>query len=152
MAGFYFLNQFANQVEIFMNTAAVSFNCLLKSKNGDFIRSLPSHDVVSTGGNDRPMLMGLAKALENLIPGQKCQVTLTPSEAYGSYDPEKKILYPLEKLGRGAKTGKVVTITSKSGVSRTYTVGEIHGTMASLDGNHPLAGQELLFEIEELKA
>jgi FKBP-type peptidyl-prolyl cis-trans isomerase SlyD len=40
----------------------------------------------------------------------------------------------------------------KSGLQRSYRVLELHPDFVNLDGNHPLAGQDLIFEIETLEA
>ncbi|MNT78105.1 FKBP-type peptidyl-prolyl cis-trans isomerase SlyD [compost metagenome] len=60
------------------------------------------------------------------------------------------ILYPKKKLRLHLGVGEVISITGKSGTSRSYKVVQFHDEMASLDGNHPLAGQDLVFEIETL--
>ncbi len=46
----------------------------------------------------------------------------------------------------------MINIVGKSGVQRGYRILELHSDLVSLDGNHPLAGQDLIFEIETLEA
>lgn len=94
--------------------------------------------------------MGLSKGLQNLKKGEKRNISLSAAEAYGFYDPNKVILYPMKKLPKDIRVGQTVTIVGKSGSSRTYTVIQFHSDFVSLDGNHPLAGQDLIFEIEAL--
>lgn len=53
---------------------------------------------------------------------------------------------------RYVSAGQTVTIRSKTGKIRSYRILQIHGEMVTLDGNHPLAGQDLIFEIEALEA
>lgn len=128
----------------------VSFNCLLKNKAGQFISQTYNRDVLTAAENDHAPLQGLSRGLQNLKKGEKRTIVLTAEEAYGFYDPQKIILYPLQKLSKGIRIGQSVSIIGKSGTVRTYLVTQLHIHMASLDGNHPLAGQDLIFEIEAL--
>lgn len=135
-----------------MNVQVISFNCLLKNKAGQFISSTFNRDVLNSAADESAMLMGLVKGLQNLKKGDKRTISLGATEAYGLYDPDKKILYPRKKLPREVQPGQSVTIVSKTGIHRSYILGQSYGDMVSLDGNHPLAGQDLVFEIEALDA
>lgn len=136
-----------------MNIQVISFNCLLKNKAGHLISSTFNREVLtsmSVGPN--VLLDGLAKGLQNLIKGEKRSITLKAEEAYGLYEPKKVILYPRKKLPRFIRIGEIISIAGKSGVIRAYKILQLHDDMVSLDGNHPLAGQDLIFEIEALEA
>ncbi len=50
------------------------------------------------------------------------------------------------------KIGEQIRWRTPDGVSRLYTLGEISNGMATLDANHPLAGQDLVFDIEAVDA
>lgn len=136
-----------------MRPQVISFNCVLKNKAGKLISSTFNREVL-TGFKEGQtgMLSGLSRGLQNLKKGEKRKITLPAEEAYGLYDPQKVILYPRRKLPASVRKGESVTIVSKSGVHRTYRIIDLHADFASLDGNHPLAGQDLIFEIETLEA
>lgn len=135
-----------------MSIQVISFNCLLTNKAGQFISSTFNREVLNNVEDETAMLFGLAKGLQNLKKGEKRLIPLSAEQAYGLYDPQKVILYPRKKLPQKISLGESVTIVSKTGVRRTYRIGLVHGDMVSLDGNHPLAGQDLIFEIEALEA
>lgn len=135
-----------------MNTQVISFNCLLKNKAGQFISSTFNREVLTSTSDPNAMLNGLAKGLQNLKKGEKRSIHLSAEEAYGLYDPQKIILFPKNKLPKQLQTGSNISIVSKTGVQRDYKVIQFHDNMARLDGNHPLAGQDLVFEIEVLEA
>jgi FKBP-type peptidyl-prolyl cis-trans isomerase SlyD len=97
-------------------------------------------------------LSGLNKNLQNLRKGEKRRFTVPAAEAYGLYEPNKVILFPRRKLPRSVTKGEMIDIVGASGVRRSYRVIEFHEDFARLDGNHPLAGQDLIFEIEALEA
>jgi FKBP-type peptidyl-prolyl cis-trans isomerase SlyD len=138
--------------EASMGIQVVSFNCILKSRTGQLISSTFNNEVLAANQAEGGMLSGLVSALQNLVKGEKRLINLTAAEAYGFYDPSKVILFPRNKLPKHLKTGQKIQIVGKSGAIREYKLIELHTNMASLDGNHPLAGQDLIFEIEVLSA
>lgn len=135
-----------------MSVQVVSFNCILKNKLGHIISSTYNREVMTALEGQDVMLGGLSKGLQNLRKGERRSITLNAEEAYGLYEPKKVILYPKKKLPRDVRLGQTISIAGKSGLIRSYKVVEFHDDMASLDGNHPLAGQDLVFEIEALDA
>ncbi len=135
-----------------MSIQVISFNCILKNKAGQIISSTYNREVINSIGSDSGMLLGLAKGLQNLSKGERRSITVKAEEAYGLYEPRKVILYPKRKLPRDLRVGEFVSIVGKSGTLRSYKVIHYHNDMVSLDGNHPLAGQDLVFEIETLAA
>lgn len=137
-----------------MQAQIVSFKCLLKNAAGKFISSSVNRDVLTSASGEGAPLKALAEALHGLQKGQLRSIYVKAENAYGFYDPNKVIWYPLKKIAnhQGLRCGQTVTIVSKTGNSRSYVVQQIHGNLVSLDGNHPLAGQDLIFEIETLDA
>lgn len=128
----------------------LSFNCVLKDKLGTLISSSVNRDVLTATPTEGEALAGLTRALRLLSKGERRTVTLPADEAYGFYDPDKVILFPRKKIpdAETLKMGQAVTIVGKNGQARHYRVLQAFGEMISLDGNHPLAGQDLVFEIE----
>ena len=136
-----------------MIAQVVSFNCLLKSKTGKIISSTTNREILtSTLDGSNQILIGLAKGLQNLSKGEKRSISLAAEDAYGFYEPSKVILYPKKKLPQNINIGQIISIASKTGQVLSYKVLEFYDTLVSLDGNHPLAGQDLIFEIETLDA
>lgn len=135
-----------------MSVQVISFKCLLKNTAGQIISSTFNRDVLSVSTEKSPLLPGLARGLQNLKKGERREIKLAAEEAYGLYDPKKIILYPRRKLPKDILIGQTIGIAGKSGVIRNYRLLQFHDDMASLDGNHPLAGQDLIFEIEALDA
>lgn len=135
-----------------MHIQVISFKCILKSRTGQLISSTVNRDVLASEPMAGVQLSGLSAAMQNLKPGEKRSIQLTAQEAYGFYDPKKVILFPRNKLPRHVKIGQTIQVVSKTGITRVYKVIEFHGSMVTLDENHPLAGQDLIFEIEVLSA
>ncbi|MNK06296.1 FKBP-type peptidyl-prolyl cis-trans isomerase SlyD [compost metagenome] len=137
-----------------MGAQIISFNCILKNKAGKLISSTFNREVITSAEGQGAMLSGLVEGLQNLKKGEKRSISLSAEQAYGFYDPKKVILFPRKKISKemSLRQGEAVTIVSKTGQHRSYRVVQVHGDMVTLDGNHPLAGQDLVFEIETLEA
>lgn len=114
------------------------------------ISSTFNRDVLNTALGGESMLEGLAKGLQNLKAGERRSIFLKAEEAYGLYELKKVILYPRKKILDEVRVGSIVIIRGKSGKVRSYKVIEVLSDFVRLDGNHPLAGQDLIFEIEAL--
>ncbi len=136
-----------------MNVQVISFHCVLKNNTGQLISSTFNRDVLTGPVHDENMMLsGLARGLQNLAKGEKRSVALKAQDAYGFYNPQKVIFFPRKMLQQPVRVGEVIAITGPNGQVRSYTVLELHKDMVRLDGNHPLAGQDLIFEIETLEA
>ncbi|MBC8098685.1 MAG: peptidylprolyl isomerase [Armatimonadetes bacterium] len=77
--------------------------------------------------------------------GDKFQVTLPPSEAYGDYDPEDVENVPREDFPEGdlLEPGVAVMMEDEDGYVYEAIVREISGDVVALDFNPPLAGKTL---------
>ncbi len=135
-----------------MSIQVISFNCVLKNKVGQLISSTSVRGVLNGSEDSNEILPGLAKGLQNLTKGERRSICLTAEEAYGLYDPKKVILYPRKKLAKQLRVGELISIAGKSGLVRSYKIIELLADMVRLDGNHPLAGQDLVFEVEAISA
>jgi FKBP-type peptidyl-prolyl cis-trans isomerase SlyD len=134
-----------------MSIQVISFNCNLKSKTGQQISFTYNREVLATEQQGGNFLTGLALGMQNLTKGEKRSISLNAQQAYGFYDPSKTIFFPKNKLPKTIRVGENIQIVGKSGQVRSYKVLQLHDNMVTLDGNHPLAGQDLIFEIETLE-
>jgi FKBP-type peptidyl-prolyl cis-trans isomerase SlyD len=94
-------------------------------------------------------------ALQGKSVGDKCKVTLEPDDAFGEYEAdmvrtEPKNLFP-ENISIGMQFEGAI---EGSNDYTLYTVTEIAGENVVVDGNHPLAGQTLVFSgtVTEVRA
>ena len=93
---------------------------------------------------------GLENALEGLIVGDKKDVTITPKEGYGEINAELRLkverkLFPPETE---IKPGMQFKANTGDDQERMFTVVEVEDDQIKIDGNHPLAGQTLYFNVE----
>jgi len=93
---------------------------------------------------------GFDQAVAGMAPGDSKTVTVPADEAYGPHRPElvqelpRSSIPPEIDLTPGAR----LAARDQAGNELTLTVVEADTETARLDANHPLAGEDLTFEIE----
>jgi FKBP-type peptidyl-prolyl cis-trans isomerase SlyD len=92
------------------------------------------------------------RTLEGKTAGFHTEVTCAAREAYGDYNPALVAEVPRSRLPKGAdvKVGMKFNTTGPTGQTLTVRVIEIEDENVTVDGNHPLAGLELIFEVRVL--
>lgn len=86
------------------------------------------------------------QALEGKDAGFVCKVRLEPDDAFGVYEEALVRVEPRALFPASVKVGmQFEGSAEESGESRIYTVTGISDDKVTVDGNHPLAGQTLLF-------
>jgi FKBP-type peptidyl-prolyl cis-trans isomerase SlyD len=93
------------------------------------------------------IIPGLEKELEGREVGDSLDVTVGPEEGYGEHDEERVVQVNREQLGFEPEVGAVVSARLPDGREQHLLIAEIEGETVTLDGNHPLAGQTLRFEV-----
>lgn len=92
---------------------------------------------------------GLEARLAGLAPGDARTARLEPQEAFGVRDERLVHEVGRSELPAGAKVGDELVL-EKSGETLNMRIAAIDGEQARLDANHPLAGQEVVYEVEVL--
>ena len=137
-----------------MKAQIVSFHCVLKNKLGRVLSSTFNNDVITGMEGSPEVLQGLVEGLQNLRKGEKRKILVSAEKAYGFYDPKKVIECACDEVESGSnlRMGDLVYLSIGKGKPRSLRVVALDGERITLDGNHPLAGQDLIFEIEATKA
>jgi len=95
------------------------------------------------------MIRGFDNALLGMTEGQTKTIKLAPTDAYGEHNPEAMQPVPKEAFGEGFEFQVGGTIQG-NGPAGPF-LAKIHALEEEnviLDMNHPLAGEDLQFEIE----
>jgi peptidylprolyl isomerase len=93
------------------------------------------------------VIPGFEDAVSGLEVGQSKTVTIPASEAYGEHDEAGVTKIPVDKFPEKPEVGYMVELSAPDGSRRPATITEVDDEFATLDLNHPLAGQDLTFEI-----
>jgi FKBP-type peptidyl-prolyl cis-trans isomerase SlyD len=96
------------------------------------------------------LIPGLERELEGKASGARLSVKIAPADGYGERDAELIQRVPKRSFGNVAnlKAGMQFQAQTSDGHARVVTVTGIQGDMVTIDGNHPLAGEHLNFEVE----
>jgi FKBP-type peptidyl-prolyl cis-trans isomerase SlyD len=90
--------------------------------------------------------------IESLLDGQeegyRGSALLQPDEAFGDFDAQRVHLVGITELGKDVSMGRQYDGLPGQADGRTYIVTDVADGMAVLDGNHPLAGMALRFDVE----
>jgi FKBP-type peptidyl-prolyl cis-trans isomerase SlyD len=95
------------------------------------------------------IIPGLERELTGKSVGDRLKVRIVPAEGYGEYDRALVQKVPRRTLKgiSDLRVGMRLQAGTQRG-ERALTVTHIAGDMVTLDGNHPLAGQNLNFDVE----
>ena len=125
----------------------------------DYTLSNDAGEVIDSSAGAEPLvylhgagniIAGLEKALAGKAVGDELDVSIEPEEAYGEYSAEL-----ITNLGREMfegvdelEVGMQFHASAPDGGMQIVTIRDIDGDQVTIDGNHPLAGQQLNFKVK----
>lgn len=119
--------------------------------------SLENGEVIDSNADDAPLTyiqgeeqlaFGLEQVLEGKKAGENLKLSIPPEDGYGTVSEDAFIEVPLEHLPKEARQpGAVITAVGPQKQELQGRVTEIHEQTATIDFNHPLAGQALHFNV-----
>jgi len=95
------------------------------------------------------LIPGLERELTGKSAGDRLKVRIAPADGYGEHD--RALVQQVPRRALKGIADLKVGMRLQAGGHHTVTVTRIAGDMVTLDGNHPLAGQNLHFEVEVTK-
>lgn len=136
-------------MEISKNRVAY-FQFVLSDENGNVLVDTKSNNEDRSyvhGYNT--LVVGLEKAMEGRRQGDSFSVIVAPEEGYGKHDHELEQMFPISRFDLGdeeVEVGMVFDLPTHKGFHRFRVVG-VQGDNIAADGNHPLAGVTLHYEV-----
>jgi FKBP-type peptidyl-prolyl cis-trans isomerase SlyD len=129
--------------------SVVAFNYTLKDDAGEVIDSSPTGEPLAYIHGHGNLVPGLERELEGKASGERLAVKVTPADGYGEYSKQLVSKIPRRSLKGIAKLSVGMRLHAHTAEGpRPVTVTALTGDMVTIDGNHPLAGQNLNFDIE----
>lgn len=94
------------------------------------------------------VIPGFEEGLMGMEVGEKRTINVPFEKAYGPY--REDLVFPVEKskLPEDVAVDHLLEVHQPDGSSFIVRVSDIKDDMAYLDANHPLAGKNLVFEVE----
>ena len=130
--------------------SVVGINYVLKNSKGEELdKSDEKNPLVYLHGTQQ-IVPGLEKELSSLKVGDKKNVVVPPDQGYGEVDTKLHIKTERSFFPKDAKLKAGMEFSADAGDSKQklFTVVKLEGDQVFLDGNHPLAGQTLHFDVE----
>jgi FKBP-type peptidyl-prolyl cis-trans isomerase SlyD len=131
-----------------MSQRVISFHYVLTDKSGATLDSSQGGEPMVFMEGSGQIIPGLEQELLNLKNGDKKRVEVPAANAYGEKSEEYIVKVPREQLPadkinlgdrfRGGQTPE----------SPMFIVVDVNEKEVTMDGNHPLAGQDLIFDVE----
>ncbi len=128
----------------------VHIHYTLKNDQGETLDSSEGREPLPYLHGASNIVPGLEKALTGQEAGAQLDVTVSPEEGYGPVFPEAIQTVPREAF-QGVddiQPGMQFQAQGPEGQVQVITVKEITDEGIVVDGNHPLAGQNLNFSVE----
>ena len=94
------------------------------------------------------VIPGFENAILGKNVGDKVQVTISATDAYGEVREDLFVQVPLDKLPGEVEVGQELQADSGNGQPVRVVVEAVNEDHVVINGNHPLAGKELVFDIE----
>jgi peptidylprolyl isomerase len=116
-----------------------------------FDSSIGEDPLVFTLG-DGDLIDGFEESVLGMSVGEKKTVTITPDKAYGEPHDDMVLEVPLSEMPDDLELniGDELELTSEDDEPMVVIVSQLTDEFVTLDGNAPLAGETLTFELELL--
>ena len=131
------------------NSKVVSIHYTLTNSDGDVLDTSRNGEPLAYLHGAGNIIPGLESALTGKRAGDRLQVSVAPDQGYGAHDPAMVQRVPRAAF-QGIDTiepGMQFHAETAEGL-QTVVVIEVDDDSVVVDGNHPMAGQTLNFDVE----
>jgi len=140
---------------------------MAEAKSGDTVKvhytgRLDNGRVFDSSAHGQPLeftlgagqvIQGLDELVLGMSPGELRTQTISAEQAYGPHRKEMEVEVPREEIPptMNPKVGQQYQIQAGAGRAFRVRITRVSETSVTMDGNHPLAGKDLTFEVELLE-
>lgn len=126
----------------------VSIHYKLTNQAGETLDSSEGREPLAYIHGQGNIIPGLENALTGKESGEELNVTVDPAEGYGERHDQLIQQVPMSAFEGvdDVQPGMQFQAQTEAG-PRVITVKEVEGDQVTIDGNHPLAGETLNFEV-----
>ena len=130
----------------------VTMHFTLSLKDGTVADSTREDEPITFNMGDGSLIEGLEMVLYGLKAGDKQCLAIEPRDAFGFPDPANVHTLPRSEFSDElpVEEGVIIGFTTPSGEEVPGTIQEVRQEEVVVDFNHPLAGHEVIFDVEIL--
>ena len=131
----------------------VTLHFTIRATDGTVMESSVGGEPETFVMGDGTLLEGFELALVSLRAGDRQTLTLRPDQAYGARDPDAVVVLPRGHFpaDMALEPGAMVAFTTAEGHEVPGRVITLRDDAVEVDFNHPLAGQDVVLEVEVLE-
>jgi FKBP-type peptidyl-prolyl cis-trans isomerase 2 len=124
-----------------------------KLKDGQVFDTSRERDPMEFTVGKGEVIPGFDAMLPGMSPGETKSSDVSSEQAYGNYRPDMIAEVERDKLPKDLdlKVGEKLQLKQPQGPPMIVIVSGLSEKTVTLDGNHPLAGKDLTFEVELLE-
>ena len=128
--------------------AVVAIDYTLTSDEGEVLDTSTGHEPLAYLHGVGGIIPGLERELEGKQTGDQFQVSVAPQDAYGERDDalEQEVARDQFEGADELELGMQFQVESEDGPT-VVTIVEIDDDVVTIDGNHPMAGVNLNFDV-----
>jgi len=119
-----------------------------KLTNGEMFDTSEGRDPLKFQVGSGQIIQGFEQAIIGKGIGEKVTVNIVADEAYGQIREDLVVSVPLSQMPGDVQVGQPLQATGENGQAINVIVKEVTEEHVMIDGNHPLAGHDLVFDIE----
>jgi peptidylprolyl isomerase len=121
-----------------------------KLRSGETFDSSQGREPLEFTVGSGQVIKGFDEGVKGMKVGDKKTVEIPVQDAYGEKQQEMMIEFPKDQFPSDMKpeVGMQLMMTNGSGQNFPVTIAEVKENSVVLDANHPLAGQDLIFDLE----
>jgi peptidylprolyl isomerase len=122
-------------------------------ENGEVFDSSAGREPLEFTVGSRQVIAGFDAGVRDMAVGSKKTIEIEPENAYGDRHEQLIQTVPREGLNleEEPKAGDNLVMQLPDGNQIPVTITDVDESSITLDANHPLAGQKLIFDLERVK-
>ena len=131
----------------------VSVHYTGKLVSGEVFDSSRNREPLEFKLGNRELITGFEAGVVGMKPGESKSLTLLPAEAFGDRREDLVVELPKDEFPQhiDPSVGLQLKLTNAGGTDLTVVITDVGNESVTLDGNHPMAGKTVVFDIELLE-
>lgn len=127
----------------------IGFHYTLRDEDGDILDSSSGGDPLFFLEGRNEIIPGLERELGLLAVGDKRIINVRAADAYGEVNPDLVVQVKRSQFPDDAtlEIGDQFTVDAGD-AAPVFTIVDVDDDLVTVDGNHPMAGRNLLFDVE----
>ncbi|MDI7216690.1 peptidylprolyl isomerase [Leptospira santarosai] len=130
-----------------MKTRVITFHYTLHDTEGNLIDSSEGKAPLSYLEGVGHIISGLEEEIKKMETGEKKKISVSAENAYGIKDPDLIFDVPKSQFPPNEDL-QIGMMFQTDEPDKVFTITELQNESVIVDGNHPLAGVNLVFDVE----